>query len=192
MNRQYWTLVGMFAVVAGVSMWTGCAGTVRHGGAPRALHAASDAYVGTYTGPSGQTVSVSRNGDGFTLNVTRDGQTRPYDGYVLNIDGVSVWEITLANPTSDTDSEGRPVVPTFMYGRTERRGDDVVFRRLRAEWLQQQAKGVPDSAFGMTPQIAEGSGAIVVRHPAAVESILRKAVHDPAAFGDAEVFAKAR
>lgn len=188
MNRRNWAWVGMLAATAGASTWAGCTDTSRHGGAPQALHAASDRYVGTYTGPSGQTVTVRRGGDGFVLDITRDGQTRSYDGYVLDVDGVSVWEITLADPSASKDSQGRPVVPTYMYGRTERRGDDVVFRRLRAEWLQQQAKGVPDSAFGMTPQIAEGSGAIVVRHPAAVESILRKAVHDPAAFGDVEVF----
>lgn len=161
-----------------------------HGGAPQALHASSDQYVGTYSGASGQTVTVRQHGDGFVLETDRGGQTRSYDGYVLNIDGVSVWEITMADPAAATDSEGRPVVPTYMYGRTERKGDEVTFRRLRTEWLEQQAKGMSDAAFGRTPQIAEGSGAIVVRHPAAVESMLRKAVHDPAAFGDAETFRK--
>lgn len=166
-----------------------CTSTHR-GGAPQALHAPSDAYVGTYTGPSGQTVTVRRAGNGFVLDITRDGTTRSYDGYVLDVDGVPVWEITLAEPDSDADGRGRPFVPTYMYGRTDRHGDEVEFRRLRAEWLAQQARGMSDAAFAMTPQIAEGSGAIVVRHPAAVESILRKAVHDPSAFGEVEVFKK--
>lgn len=180
----------LVAVALAGTITLGACSSAHKGGAPQALHAPIDAYVGTYTGPSGQTVTVRRAGDGFVLDITRDGTTRSYDGYVLDVDGVPVWEITLAEPDSDADSRGRPFVPTYMYGRTERRGNEVDFRRLRTEWLAQQAKGMSDAAFAMTPQIAEGSGAIVVRHPAAVESILRKAVHDPLAFGEVEVFKK--
>jgi hypothetical protein len=152
------------------------------------LHATPASFVGHYTGPQGQFVDIRPHGGGMDLEISRNGETHLYDAYVLNLDGVSVWEITMAEPDAAKDPQGRAQLPAYMYGRVEQSSDGLVIRRLRTEWLEQQAKSMPDTAFGRTPQIAEGSGAIVVRHPAAMESLLRKAVHDPAAFGEPETF----
>ena len=178
----------MTASLIGVALVTGCSSGSKHGGTPAALHSDASKYVGHYSGPRGQPVRVKKSGTGFDLDMTSDGKSKTYDAYVLNLDGVDVWEIALAEPDAAQDSQGRPQTRTYLYGRTERSERTVTFRRLRTEWLEQQASAMPDAAFGRTPQVAEGSGAIVVKHPAAMEQLLRKAIHDPAAFGEAEIF----
>lgn len=158
-----------------------CAGP--RGGVDSSTHTTDSAYVGSWKSASETVIAISSGRDqSFRIWVTDPHESTERAGYLLDIDGKQVAEISVYDPAAD-NAHSKESLPVYHYALVSVSGNTMTHAPLRPEWLKSAVQGKSGAVYGSTSQIIGGSGSVVVKDAAMMKALLVKAVHDKDAFG---------
>lgn len=160
------------------------------GGLPASTRVVQPSIYGRWSASDRSVVTITEGGcDSMVIESTSGSEKRTMTGYVVEIDGQRVTEVCVYRP--DAAAKEKNAAPVFDYGQIAIKGDTLTYRPLRVEWLK-DAAGTSGGVYVDASRAEKGAGGAVVKDAVAMQDLIRRALHDPRAFGDPMVFTRVK
>lgn len=173
-------LVRTVIACAAAGVLAGCASGPASG-LPEGSRIVYDRLFGEWRSPDAAAFRVEPGPEDSVIVTVAD-EPRPtrYVGWHVEVPGGRLLELSLDGSKS----------PSFYYSHVRVRGDELSTRSLQEQWLR--ANAVRGAVAVGDPQIDGAEGGALVRDRAAMEDLLRRALTDPGAFTEPEVYTRVK
>lgn len=176
--------------LAGALSLAGCQTAAAPRGLPDDAQIEDSYFYGTWKSADGKKdLEVKPGGaKSFKLSITDAAGTRSYLGHLVRVDQQPFAELNMYKPTSATSNK----VPVFLYEHVKIEPTQFTIRPLKASWMEHAVKSIDGAAYVSVRVGNNTEGGVVMKDPASMRTLLRKALTEPGSFEDGEVFKKVK
>lgn len=173
------------SIAAGVCGLGGCQSNVP-GGLPDTAQIEDSYFYGSWVSADGKKNLEVKPGPykSFKLAVSDATGTREYTGHLVRVDQSPFAELCMYTPR-EKDSK---MVPVYLYEHVKIEPNQFTTRAMRTAWMSEAVKQIEGAKYVPVPQGATAGGGVVVRDPAMMQTLLRRALNEPGSFEAEEVY----